>query len=260
MQTLTEDKKSIWHGDQEVKANLSLSTLRRIAKKSFSQYKPAFSVNDYCIYCYDLKEKVQPQVQELLTAVRRELEEEMPFYFAAWDEMVEREHLTDRPGLHLRQLRHFIFHHSEQGPCRHHAQQQRRGQPAPSFPCGLAHLRTRENGFPQRRRFDLRAKEAGACVRLQNMSKLLDGYVFHRAANDFQKPLMAKLLDEPVSGTLTILSDFKEQVTLPIRGVQTGEEFYANSRKEISIFGSVLSERDSGGKVPLDQCNYSSGM
>ena len=238
MQTLTADKTSIWHEDAELQANLSLSTMRRISKRFCGQHKPAVSVNDYCIYCHDLETKVMPQVHELVQTVRQTLTEEMAGYWDAWDAYEAANNLVECPGRRLRLLKHYVDQHSSNQPCRHHTQPD-------SFPCGLACLRARGSGFPQRRRVDLHLKEADAGVKLRDMSKLLDAYLFHRAANEFQKPILARLLEHPAAGTVTILSDFKEQVTLPLRAVKTGEEFYAGARREISIFGSVVAERSS---------------
>lgn len=106
-------------------------------------------------------------------------------------------------------------------------------------------MRSRQSGFPQRRCIELHAKEAEACLKLQSMGKLVDSYIFHRSANEFQKPILTELLGQPPPQSVVVLSDFKELVTLPIRAVQTGEEFYANSRKEISVFGAIISERKS---------------
>ncbi|CAK9082215.1 unnamed protein product [Durusdinium trenchii] len=239
--TLTSDKKAVWQNWGSLQGNMSLSTFWRIAKKHLRHYKGAESINDYCIYCYDLKTKVLPQVKNLLDTVRKELEALMPAYFAPWDGFEAQAHLADKPGLHLRLLRHYIDHRSETQACREH-----RGT---EWPCGLSRLRARGSGFAQRLRVTLHAKEVDICVQLQAMSKLLDSYLFHRSANEFQKPLLFQLLAEPPEGAVVILSDFKELVTLPIRSTQTGEEFFANARKDISVFGSIVSERAADGKV-----------
>lgn len=60
--TLTSDKKAVWQNWGSLQGNMSLSTFWRIAKKHLRHYKGAESINDYCIYCYDLKTKVLPQV------------------------------------------------------------------------------------------------------------------------------------------------------------------------------------------------------
>ncbi|CAK9019088.1 unnamed protein product [Durusdinium trenchii] len=239
--TLMQDKKSIWQQGSEIRASLGLSTFWRLAKKHLRHFKEADSINDYCIYCYDLKKKVLPQVKDLLATVHSELTAIMPNYFAKWDAFEGHDSLLEKPGLHLRQLRHFVEHHSAQEACRRHRHT--------SWPCGLGCLRNRRSGFPQRNRVTLFAKEADMCVQLEAMSKLLDSYLFHRSANEFQKPVLTNLLVEPPAGTVVVLSDFKELFTLPVRSTQTGEEFFANARMEISIFGSVVSERRRDGTV-----------
>ena len=40
-----------------------------------------------------------------------------------------------------------------------------------------------------------------------------------------------------------MLSDWKEQFSLPFRAEQSGEEYYAGSRFELSVFGTVITER-----------------
>ena len=235
--TLTQDKLFIWNQHSEIQQDLSLSVFHKIARRHLRHYKSADSINDYCIYCWDLKKKVMPQVTALLETVRKDLSELMEGYFTQWDSYEEACNLKERPGLHLRELRHFIQHHCERAPCSRHANN--------AFPCGLLSLRTRGSGFQQRKRIDLHAAEATACLNLQQTSKLLDSYLFHRSANDFQKPLLSKLLEQPPGDSIVILSDFKELVTLPLRSVATGEEFFANARKEISVFGCIISERQS---------------
>ena len=137
----------------------------------------------------------------------------------------------------MRELQHYIERHHEVRPCGKHR--------SATFPCGLSRLRQRSSGFPQNRRVDLHAVEAAAALKLQRVSKLLDGYLFHRSANEHQKPVLLKLMEQPEPGHVALLSDWKELFTLPVRATQTGEEFYANSRKEISIWGSVIADRKS---------------
>lgn len=185
----------------------------------------------------DLKKQILPSTEKLLADVRSELIQFMEGYFDQWDAFKASEGLEDKPGLHLRSLRHYIYHHSARTPCRQHAEH--------AFPCGLAQLRSRQSEFPQKQRVSLHAKEADLCLQLQSMSKLLDAYLFHRSANELQKPAMLRLLEEPPAKSVVVLSDFKELVTLPLRAVKSGEEFYATARKELSVFGSILAERKS---------------
>ena len=233
--TLTADKTHIFNQQDAVSANMSLSTMSRIMRKHLANYKPAWVESDWCIYCHDLDRKVMPQVKEAVAQHRQVLTGYMEHYFEAFDNYVTSASLSEKPGLHLRELQHYIWHHCERDPCRKHQ--------GGDFPCGQGRLRARGSGFPQRRRTDLHGAEAEACNHLRGLSKLLDSYLFHRSANEHQKPVLTQLQTKPEAGHVTLLSDWKELVTLPIRARQTGEEFYAQARKEISVFGCVLSER-----------------
>ena len=185
VQTLTRDATSIWHEQEELRQNMSLRTMRRIMKQHLAHFKPAWSVSDMCIYCVDLQKKVLPQSEELITGVRQRLEAFMGSYFEAFDEYANTVQLKSKPGLHLRELRHYIWHHSEAQPCQKHSSH--------SFPCGRLADRARGSGFPQNQRVQLHALEAECCVKLQAQAKLLDGYLFHRSANEHQKPILTKL-------------------------------------------------------------------
>ena len=266
-----EKDKQNGDGSAELQANLSVSTLRRLSKKHFRHYKPPTSINDYCIYCLDLKQQVIPdapwlesvllcfvsllllhglpkptqfciwaQVDRLYIKVRSDLTNFMANYFELWDTYEAAAGFSDLPGQRLREFQHFISHHADRQPCSRH-----RGS---NFPCGLSSFRGRGSGFPQRRRVELFAKEAEICVEVTSMSKLLDSYM---AANKLQKPILMHILEKPSANHLVCLSDFKELVTLPIRSIQSGEEFFANARKELSVFGAILSEREGDRNSPV---------
>ena len=110
------------------------------------------------------------------------------------------------------------------------------------FPCGMYSLRARDKGFTPAQRQDLRDLECDINLELKAMSRLLDSYLHHRAANAQQKPVLKRLVDQPSPSTVTLLCDFKELMTLPILGKTPGEAFYATARMEISCFGCVLSQ------------------
>jgi len=198
--TLLEDKKSVFLQQPDLQADLSLRSLHRLARKHLRRFKGADSINDYCIYCWDLKNKVMPQLSELHSSLRTDLESFMASYFTQWDQYMMGTDLAERPGLHLRDLRHYIDHHSSRDPCRKHRNQDAVNR----FPCGLLQVRSRQSDFPQRWRVSLHAKEAEISLKCQQMSKLLDSYLFHRSANQLQKPLLQKLLDEPPAGSLVL--------------------------------------------------------
>ena len=203
VRTLTRDVTSIWNGRPGEVENISIATMRTVMRQHLCQFEPAWVESDMCVYCVDLKQKVLPEAKRLVKRIRDKLEEFMPGYFARFDDYAATASVADRPGLELREVRHFIENHSEQRPCPKH----------------------RGTGFP-RLRVGLNSVEAQAIgVKLQAMSKLLDGYIFHRAANEHPKANLGTLLEEPQVGYLFVLSDWKELFTLPARATRTGESF-----------------------------------
>ena len=238
VRTMCKDTTSVWR-EQKDELNLSLSTMRSILRRHLCNYKPPWVQSDMCVYCVDLRQKVLPQAQELVQTCRDKLAAVMDGYFTEFDRYSEEAGLAEKPGLMLREFQHFIWRHAERQPCRKH-----RGS---GFPCGLSHMRSREAGLNQRQRGELHEAEAECCHKLREMSRLLDSYLFHRSANDHQKGVLRRVHEQPEPGHVAALSDFREQFTLPLRAVATGEEYYANARFEISIFGSVVTERAAEG-------------
>ena len=46
--------------------------------------------------------------------------------------------------------------------------------------------------------------------------KLVLSHNFHRAANEHQRPVINQLINDPAHGCVTLLSDWKELLALPI--------------------------------------------
>lgn len=89
---------------------------------------------------------------------------------------------------------------------------------------------------------DLHSLEADLEFNLKKVQKLLNSYLFHRAANFHQRPALDALVVAPPLGHCVLMVDFKELLTLPIGNVQTSEMFYATGRFEVCTFGGVLVE------------------
>ena len=236
VRTMTKQPDSIFQDEPDLFTNMSNRTMKRIMKHHFWQYKRAWNESDWCQYCFDLEKKVLPQANELEADVRNRLTAVIPNYFEAFDAHSAAASLINTPGLYLREFRHYIWHHEDKKPCRQHTGQE------PRFPCGMYSLRARDKGFTPAQRQDLRDLECDINLELKAMSRLLDSYLHHRAANAQQKPVLKRLVDKPSPSTATLLCDFKELMTLPILGKTPGEAFYATARMEISCFGCVLSQ------------------
>ncbi|CAJ1390086.1 unnamed protein product [Effrenium voratum] len=189
---------------------------------------------------------VLPMMQKIMGEQRQQLETMMPEYFAAWDTYAAVRDIADRPAVVLQELEHYISRHVEKHPCRKH-----RGT---DFPCGQHALRARGGSFPQRRRVELHGLEAACGLELRSVLKLVLSYNHHKAANEHQSPVLRELQIAPPEKTLSVLSDWKELISLPISHCASGEQFYATARMEISAWGACVADHRAGQPVSLTYC------
>ena len=79
-----------------------------------------------------------------------------------------------------------------------------------------------------------------ASHRLQWHKKLLNAYRFHRECASNQKDGFDKLLANLPLDAAVIMFDWQQRLTLAFANVETGDMFWANSRKEVSVLGLVV--------------------
>lgn len=241
--TLTRDKVSVYHEGDDICQVMSESTFRRLLKAHLREFKQPQSCSDMCQYCIDYDRQVLPMSRKMMTEQREQLQSMMENYFSAWDGYAESEKLAERPALPVESFEHFIARHSEKEPCPKH-----RGT---LFPCGQYHLRKRGSGFPQDRRVDLHSLEAACALELRSLLKLVLSYNHHKAANEHQSPILKQLQVAPPASCLSLISDWKELLTLPISHCASGEQFYATARMEASIWGACLADHRTGQGVEV---------
>ena len=234
--TLTERPSAIYQSAPGVYASMSESSFRRVLRRHLTEYRKPRLLTDYCQHCYDLDRKVMVDTRKAIQQWQQTLRNIMANYFEAWDAHCAATglNLEAQPGLYLQDFEHFIRRHCESKPCTEHRNT--------SFPCGLFHLRKRGSTFPQKDRFDLHQQEALAGHELRALFKLLLGYLHHREAKEVQHKAISALLAEPPLGTVVLLSDWKELETLPQCWQATGDQFFAQARHEISIWGAEIVE------------------
>lgn len=234
--TLTDRPRAIFGNEPEVYKSLSESTFRRVLKTHLMQYKQPRCQTDYCQHCHNLERKVLPDLQKAVRQHCSVLETCLPGYFTLWKAYTSDIGIKfeEQPGLYVAELVHFIHRHSLASPCARHRNS--------GFPCGLLRLRQRGSGLAQGKRVELHEYEAAAEHELNCYLKLLRGYLHHRNAKDRQHEALSSLLEAPPLGCAVLLSDWKELETLPLCWQATGDQFFAQARHELSVFGALLVE------------------
>ena len=237
--TMTDVPASIYRNEAALYGTISEATFRRILSKHLSEFKPARCLTDFCQHCADLETKVLPAIRTAMEKATACLKGMMPLYFDRWTAYVSESNLSfeSQPGKFLSEFEHFIHRHTETKPCSRHVRTQ--------FPCGCFDLRKRGSAFPQNQRVQLHEEEALQAHELRCHLKLLQAYLHHRAAKEHQHTSLTDLLERPPLGTAILLSDWKELETLPLTWLTTGDQFFAQARKEVSIWGALLIEHHS---------------
>ena len=233
--TLTERPSRVYLAP-DVCSSMSETSFRRLLQAHMVEYRRPRLLTDYCQHCYDLDRKVMVDVRKAIQHWREGLGNVMENYFQAWDAHCAATNLSleEQAGLYLRDFEHYISKHDANKPCARHQNS--------AFPCGLFELRKRGSGFDQKRRHELHEQEAMAGHELRALYKLLLGYLHHREAKEVQHASIGALLHNPPLGTVVLLSDWKELETLPQCWQATGDQFFAQARHEVSIWGAELVE------------------
>ena len=85
----------------------------------------------------------------------------------------------------------------------------------------------------------LHQKEAKHETELRWMKKVLAAYEFHRQCADRQRDEIQRQIKNLRSGDLLLWVDWKQNITLPLSQVSTGDMYWATSRMETSLLGAI---------------------
>ena len=88
--------------------------------------------------------------------------------------------------------------------------------------------------------FDLHEKEAKYEHELRWLSQLVGAYQFHKKTAAMQADEARKQISELRKGEAVIWADWKQNLTLPICHMETGDQFWAQARAECSLLGICL--------------------
>ena len=88
--------------------------------------------------------------------------------------------------------------------------------------------------------FALHEKEGPVEYELQWLCKLVAAYQFHRVSSNLQSDACSAHIDALGPGEAILWCDWKQNLSIPMTHVQTGDQYWATARAEVSCFGAVL--------------------
>ncbi|CAJ1384145.1 unnamed protein product [Effrenium voratum] len=177
---------------------------------------------DVCDHCWLLRSTIQPGLVRLIKHARSALGTALPGYFAGFnmERLLAPENVPVSEDL-LDEFATFINKHAE----RHQA----------------------ERGVLKgRARVDLHSLEAKVEHALRWEKQVYSSYLWHVNCYERQNAAIAHLTEHLPPHGLLIWMDWKQNLSLPISGTETSDQFYGTERHECSVHGIVVLQNVGG--------------
>ena len=209
----------IWKAEPDLREKMSWSTFRKISKARFPQFRPPGRKTDVCSHCKTLKRRIAPKAFQEYKKRRAQITEHCPQYFEELDsapsfaELVRADKIEDI----VVEARRFI-----------NGRNNRAGQD------------------PQRRDLPLAARmslfdaEARSLHKLKGHCELLEAYQWHKTTATRQQQQTARVLEHLTDSEAYMHFDFKENVRYPMSKEETGDEWHAQNKLSLTVFGCVV--------------------
>ncbi len=206
----------IWKAEPDVRAQMSWSTFLKITRARFPQFRKPSRKTDVCSHCRTLKRHIAPRAFKEYKKRRQGIEQHCPEYFSTLDAAPDFATLvqTDKVEDIVLQTHRFIS---------------LRNSNASSDPA--------RSGLSRTARFDLFSAEARALHKLRGHCDLLRAYQWHRTTSNRQKASAQRILDHLRDTEAYMHFDFKENVRYPMSKEETGDEWHAQNKLSLTVFG-----------------------
>lgn len=207
---LTKTKRRIWCDDASLHSEMSLSTFRRLLRQHFPDVRNPRRNTDVCSHCKVFEKELLPAALRKVDKVHQVLTSLCPNYFAEFQ------------GDRSEQVKYLeLFHayinareaNSEEDPLRHE--------------------------LSRRQRMDLHSAEARALHLLKPHVEIVQAYNWHQVSARRQSNFVTRMRQGhlPAGGAL-VQVDFKENVKYPMGPNETSEEWHAQNKLSLTVFGA----------------------
>ncbi|CAE7775499.1 unnamed protein product, partial [Symbiodinium necroappetens] len=197
---------------------------KRIVKRHFPHIRRPRRETDVCEHCRHLNKKLYPAAKKAMSKHRGALEALLPSYFHAFDNnpQIARNQQTRESGDDLARFVRYIN-------------------------CRNARASNDEDRAPLSgmTRLSLHQAEARAVHKLKPHVDIVKAYEWHQITARRQGAYLQSLRDGQLPSTACLIqTDFKENVKFPLGPSETSEEWHAQGKMSLSVFGAhVLAPR-----------------
>ena len=208
----------IWKLEPALRKKMSFSTFRKIKRAQFPHLRRPGRKTDVCSHCRLLKRKIAPRATTEYKKRRAAIVELCPTYFDALDQDPDFAALqtaqSDEVVVRVRRYINLRNANASRDPDR--ARMSRATKIA------------------------LHEAEARAAHKLKGHCELLEAYMWHRISAERQRTTTAKLLKDLSSTEAMLHFDFKENVRYPMSREETGDEWHAQNKLSLTVFGCAV--------------------
>ena len=208
----------IWKMEPSVRKLMSFSTFRKIKRAHFPQLRRPGRKTDVCSHCRLLKRKIAPRALAEYKKRRASIVEASPTYFNALDQDPEfaalQKSQSDEVVVRVRRYINIRNANAARDPER--------------------------AGMSRATKIALHEAEARAAHKLKGHCELLEAYMWHRTSAERQRITTAKLLEDLSETEAMLHFDFKENVRYPMSQEETGDEWHAQNKLSLTVFGCVV--------------------
>lgn len=226
---LTKTKHRLWTEQAILHKNVSWTTFVRIMKRHFPYIRKPRRNTDVCKHCKHLSKYLLPEAKKVCNRMRQSIFDLLPTYFQDFDssDIVRNLLQAQNEIAVIKRLHRYI---------------EQRNAGAPQDPI-RRHL-------SRATRASLHDAEARAVHLLKGHVELLEAYEWHQISAKRQGDHLASLRNNPAVGVAILQTDFKENVKYPLGPDETGEEWHAQNKLSLTVFGAnALVPARAGGHI-----------
>lgn len=224
---LTSSRYKLWSQHTLLHQHMAFPTFCKVMKIHFPHVRGARRNTDICKHCKHFSKYLVPCARKACHKQRESIIALLPSYFEAFDSNpLVRSTLDNKDDVDWVRRLHRFIHQRNANP---------RADPE------------RQN-LSLTNRLALHSSEARALHTLKPHLDLLEAYEWHRVSARRQAEYLAKLRSSLPARTAVIQMDFKENIKYPLSPDETSEEWHAQNKLSLTVFGAnaLLPKRGSG--------------